>query len=102
MKKMIISLCICVSLIGLPCLSYAGHSEAGSLITTPLLGLSLGLIAGAIVAAFSSSSSGMPILVGGGIGFALGFALALSTPADEGRAPSIAGEGSEGAVPSAP
>ncbi len=103
MKRIIISLCICISLIGLPCSSYAGYSKAGSLITTPLLGASIGMIAGAAVAAFSTSSTATPILVGGAIGFVLGFALALSTPADEGRAPSAVGEGNgspSGVIPS--
>lgn len=103
MKKIIISICICISLISLPCLSYAGHSKAGSLITTPLLGLSVGMIIGAAVAAISTSSSAAPIAVGGGIGLVLGLALALATPADEGRAQSFTGENSEnpsGSVPS--
>lgn len=97
MKKMIISLCIILALISFPFASYAGHTKAGALVTTPLLGASLGMIAGAFVLAFSSSSSTGPIAAGAVIGFGLGLAFALFSSPVEGEAgntPEQSGESS--------
>ncbi len=86
MKKVIVSLCIMLALIGYPCASFAGHSKAGALVTTSLLGASMGILVGAMVAAFASSSDAGPILIGAGVGLGLGFLLALFTPAEEDQA----------------
>jgi hypothetical protein len=89
MKKVIVTLCISLALIGYPCASVAspGHSKAGALVTTALLGASVGILVGSMVAAFASSSDAGPILIGAGVGLGLGFLLALFTPSepDEGQ-----------------
>lgn len=86
MKNVIVSLCIMLALIGYPCVSSAAHSKAGSLVTTPLLGASVGILVGAMVAAFAGSSDAGPILIGAGIGLGMGFLLALFTPAEDDHA----------------
>ncbi|HNR50643.1 MAG: hypothetical protein BWZ01_00117 [Deltaproteobacteria bacterium ADurb.BinA179] len=85
MKKVIVSLCVMLTLIGYPCASLASpeHTKAGSLVTTSLLGASVGILVGTMVAAFASSSDAGPILIGAGIGLGLGFLLALFTPSSE-------------------
>ncbi len=89
MKKIVVSLCIMLALIGYPCASSAAHSKAGALVTTSLLGASMGILVGAMVAAFASSSDAGPILIGAGVGLGLGFLLALFTPAQEGQAHAV-------------
>lgn len=105
MKKVIVSLCIMLALIGYPCAPSAAHSKAGALVTTPLLGASIGILAGAMVAAFAGSSDAGPILIGAGVGLGLGFLLALFTPAEEGQAqaaPEQQGGPPENLQPAAP
>ncbi|HPW68098.1 MAG: hypothetical protein WDA72_09300 [Desulfomonilia bacterium] len=92
MKKIIVSFCIMLALIGYPCASSAAHSKAGALVTTSLLGASMGILVGAMVAAFAGSSDAGPILIGAGVGLGLGFLLALFTPAEEGHAQAAPGQ----------
>ena len=92
MKKTAVSLCISLALIGYPCSLFAAHTKAGSLVTTSLLGASVGILVGSMVAVFASSSDAGPILVGAGVGLGLGFLLALFTPAEpEQETPEIQG-----------
>jgi hypothetical protein len=86
MKKALLSLFLCLALASLPCLSHADDlalTKPGRVLTTSLLGLSFGLLVGSVIAGFSSGSNTAPILIAGGVGLVLGFALAASTPTEE-------------------
>lgn len=81
--KSIVSLCLLLSLIALPCSSYADDltlTKPGRVLTTSILGITFGALIGAAVAGFSGSSTAAPIAIGAGVGLILGFALAALTP----------------------
>lgn len=87
MKNLIISSCVCLALIILPCSSYAEHQKAqraADILTTSLLGAGAGILVGAAAAAISGSTSGTSLGVGAAIGFLLGFIVAVADPGSEG------------------
>jgi hypothetical protein len=86
MNKALVSLGLCLALTVLPCASHAQEftlTKPGRILTTSLIGASLGILVGAIVAAASTSSSSTPIAVGAGVGLALGFVLAATTSTED-------------------
>ncbi|HOS28950.1 MAG TPA: hypothetical protein P5146_13835 [Desulfomonilia bacterium] len=87
MKNLIVSSCICLALIAVPCASHAGHSKAqkaGGILTTALLGAGVGILVGAAAAAISGSSSGSSIAAGAAAGLILGAVFAILDPATDG------------------
>ncbi|HNY65077.1 MAG TPA: hypothetical protein PKM41_06530 [Deltaproteobacteria bacterium] len=105
MKKALLSLFLCLALASLPCASLADDlalTKPSRILTTSLLGLSFGILVGAAIAGFSSGSNTAPILIAGGIGLALGFALAAATPTEEVEEVSVleAQEGPTALIPS--
>ena len=79
MKNFFISLALILALLCVSTPSYAEHGGVGSLITTSLLGTSLGLLVGATTLVFTNDPGDHNdrVAYGAAIGFACGFALGL-------------------------
>jgi hypothetical protein len=80
MKRFFISLALILVLVFVSMPSYAEHGGIGSLITTSLLGTSIGILVGATTLVFTKDPGGHNdrLTYGAAIGFACGFALGLS------------------------
>jgi hypothetical protein len=84
MKKILLSLCLCLALTSPPCSLHAegpSWTKPSRMITTGILGATLGGLLGAGVAAFTSTST--PIAIGAGAGLVLGVVYAAMTPTSE-------------------
>ena len=79
MKRVLISLAMILALVFVSMPSHAEHGSIGSLISTSLLGTSIGLLAGATTLVFTKDPGDHNdrIAYGAAIGFACGFALGL-------------------------
>ena len=80
MKRFLISLALILALVCVSTPSYAEPGGIGSLITTSLLGTSIGLLVGATAQVFTNNAGDHNdrVAYGAAIGFACGFALGLS------------------------
>lgn len=80
MKRFLVTSAIILSLVCISPPSYAEEGGVGSLITTSLLGTSIGLLAGTATLVFMNNPGDHNdrVTYGAAIGFACGFALGLS------------------------
>jgi len=100
MKKFIISLALILALVWVSTPSYAEHGGVGSLITTSLLGTSIGMLIGATTLAFTKDAGDHNdrLAYGAAIGFACGFALGLSAMISPTYTSSVTPEGAKNRV----
>lgn len=90
MKILLIFLCVWLLITALPMRVQAEDEDVGlswtrpsRMVTTGILGATVGVLVGAVVAVATASSSGSPIAIGAGVGLALGVLYAYMTPTEE-------------------
>jgi hypothetical protein len=93
MKKLTVTLCVCLALAAVPLQSQAADhpraEKAGSVLSSALVGAGAGLLIGTIYAAFAQSTTGYALGTGVAVGAGLGalFAIMNPEPADADQPP---------------
>ncbi len=73
-------------LTAVPSYSYAQAPKPVRVVTTSLLGMSIGMMVGAVIATMSGNFSSGPVVIGAAVGFGIGLVMSLTTEADDPQA----------------